>query len=122
MQYRKLVQQVQDYSGFSDKESETALQTFVTTMAARLESGERKDFASQLPQELKEQAMAVTDDFNGDRDTFFATFMENEDIQDESRAKKQIMAAWNAIKDCITSGQVSHIQEQLPKSLATELH
>jgi uncharacterized protein (DUF2267 family) len=121
MQYRSLVKQVQDYSGFSDKESETALITFVKTMAARLQSGERKDFASQLPEELKSEAMNVQDGIKGDRDDFFITFMENEDIQDESRAKKQIMAVWSAIKDSITPGQISHIREQMPKSLMSEL-
>lgn len=122
MQYRKLVQQVQDYSGFSDQESETALRTFIKTMSARLQGGERKDFASQLPQELKAEAMAVTDDPKGGRDDFFVNFMELEDLTDEPRAKKQIMAAWNALKDCITPGQINHIREQLPKALAAELH
>lgn len=121
MQYRELVKRVQDYSGFSDQESETALKVFVRKLAARLTEDERKDFASQLPTDLQDMALtSETSDVKTESD-FIRQFCEEENIE-ESRAKKQIMASWRAIKDALTPGQINHIKTQLPNDLAESLH
>lgn len=57
--YRELIKKAQDYSGFSDSESKDALDCTVKTLAALLTDDERKDFASQLPQELQDTAMSI---------------------------------------------------------------
>lgn len=121
MTYRELIKRVQHYSGFSDSESESALRLFVRKLASRLTMDERKDFASQLPIDL--QDLAVTDETSNVRttDDFIQQFCEEENI-DEKRAKKQIMAAWQAIKDTVTKGEIEDIKAQLPNDLAAQLH
>lgn len=121
MQYRELIKQVQHYSGFSDSESETALRLFVEKLSARLTEEEREDFASQLPSDLQDIALSVegTEKWSGSE--FIKQFCEEEDIE-EGRAKKQIHAVWEAIKDAISPGEVEDIRAQLPNDLVTELH
>jgi uncharacterized protein (DUF2267 family) len=120
MQYRQMVKKVQNYSGFSDRESEEALRFFVTLLAARLELGERTDFASQLPEELENVALAADVNLRFGREDFYQQFMETQDIT-EAHAKKQIQSAWKTLKDAISGGEIDDIRTQLPKSLATEL-
>lgn len=122
MLYRTMVKRVQDYSGFSDQESETALRLVVEIIAARLAAGERSDFASQLPMELKlmvlsmknyPQRLSVDDIYN-----------ELGDLQniDRGHAKKQVMAVWQTLEDAVSEGQIDHIRAQFPEELVEELH
>jgi uncharacterized protein (DUF2267 family) len=48
-------------------------------------------------------------------------FMEYEHI-DESRAKKQIHAVWQALKEALSSGEIDHIRAQLPNRTVAFLH
>jgi uncharacterized protein (DUF2267 family) len=121
MTYRELIKRVQQYSGFSDSESQDALVLFVKNLAARLTPGERKDFASQLPAELKEVAMTHETSRVKTADSFIQQFCLQEDI-DESHAKKQVMSAWRAIKDAISEGEIKDIKAQLPTDLAAQLY
>jgi uncharacterized protein (DUF2267 family) len=121
MTYRELIKRVQHYSGLSDSESQDALVLFVKNLAARLTAGERKDFASQLPAELK--VVALTDEVSHVKTTesFIQQFCMEENI-DEKRAKKQVMSAWRAIKDTVSEGEIKDIKAQLPTDLATQLY
>jgi uncharacterized protein (DUF2267 family) len=121
MEYRQLVKRVQDYSGFSDRESEEALRLFVETLSSQLEPGERKDFASQLPRELQDLALSVR---GTTRNTVNDIYEEMSTMQDIStdHAKKQVHAAWEALKDAISDGEIEHIRNQLPDELVEELH
>jgi len=121
MKFRELVKQVQLESGFSDAESQEALETMVERLAAQLEEGERKDFASQLPPELQDIALEALPTAATAHQTIVEQFMEQEDI-DEPRAKKQIMAAWCALQEAISGGQIRHIRAQLPGETAKILH
>ena len=121
MNYRELVKKVQLYSGFSDSESETALRLFVRKLAARLTPDERKDLASQLPGDLKMEAMTDESSDVKTATEFIQQFCEEENI-DESRAKKQVMSAWHAIKDTVSKGEIEDIKAQLPRDLAAQLY
>lgn len=121
MQYRQLVKRVQDYSGFSDSESETALRLFVRKLSARLTQDERKDFASQLPSDLQDMALTTETSDVRTQEDFIRQFCDEENIE-EGHAKKQVMAVWRAMKDALTPGQVKHIRTQLPDDLAEALH
>jgi uncharacterized protein (DUF2267 family) len=121
MKYRELIKKVQDYSGFSDSESKEALQLMVETLAVHLTEGERKDFASQLPEELQDIALAVYATEENSQQDILDQFMQLEHI-DESRAKKQIRAAWKALKDAISGGEIEHIKSQLPNRMVAILH
>lgn len=121
MTYRELVKRVQHYSGFSDSESETALLLFVKNLAARLTPSERKDFASQLPADLKHIAMNEETSRVKTAESFIQLFCLAEGI-DEKHAKKQVMSVWRAIKDAISPGEIEDIKAQLPRDLAAQLY
>jgi uncharacterized protein (DUF2267 family) len=121
MKYRELINKVQNYSGFSDSESKDALEMMVESLAVLLTEGERKDFASQLPQELQDLALSVYVTQENCREDLVEQFMEFEHI-DESRAKKQISAAWRALKEAITPGEIAHVRAQLPITTVAFLH
>jgi uncharacterized protein (DUF2267 family) len=121
MKYRELIKKVQNYSGFSDSESKDALEMMVESLAVHLNEGERKDFASQLPQKLKDMALSVYPTKENSKEDIVAQFMEYEHI-DENRAKKQIQAVWKALKEALSSGEIEHIRAQLPNRTVAFLH
>jgi uncharacterized protein (DUF2267 family) len=121
MGFRELIKKVQVYSGFSDDESKDALEMMVESLAVHLDDGERKDFASQLPQELQDIALTVYPTPENSRQDILDQFMEVEQI-DEGRAKKQIYAAWEALKEAVSEGEIDHIRAQLPNSSVAFLH
>src|SRR5947209_19721283 len=121
MKYRELIKKVQNYSGFSDSESKDALELMVESLAVHLTEGERKDFASQLPQELQDIALSVYSTKENAKEDILAQFIEIQHVP-EARAKKQIYAAWKAIKDAISGGEIEHIKAQLPNRTVAFLH
>lgn len=120
MGYRELIKKVQDYSGFSDTEAKDALDMTVEVVAVRLDEGERHDFASQLPTELEDIALAVRSSEENTTDNIFEQVMELQDIS-ESHAKKQLKAAWRAIKEAISPGELHDIEAQLPNDFVAAL-
>lgn len=121
MGYRELIKKVQVYSGFSDKESKDALNHLVESLAVHLNESERKDFASQLPQELQNIALAVWATEENSKEPILQQFMKNQHIK-KDRAKKQILSAWKALKESVTKGQIEHIKAQLSKQNTALLH
>jgi uncharacterized protein (DUF2267 family) len=109
------------YSGFSDAESQDALECMVENLAVRLTDGERKDFASQLPHELQDIALSVSPSAENHRKDLVSEFMELQHI-DEPHAKKQIFSSWKAIKDAISPGEINDIRAQLPNATVAFLH
>lgn len=121
MQFREMVKKVQDYSGFSDREAQDALELTVESLAVHLAEGERKDFASQLPQELQDLVLTVEPTHETADEDILQQFERVEQI-DEPRAKKQLLAAWQTLKDALSEGQIQHIESQLPNPTVTLLH
>lgn len=122
MRYREMVKKVQQYSGFSDSESENALVTFVRMLSKRLTPDERMDFASQLPAELQDTVVSVdTTDDSMTMEDMLETMADEQNI-DEDHAKKQIMAAWQTLKDAISKGEIDDIRSQLPKDMTAQLY
>lgn len=117
MGYRELIKKIQYNSGFSDSESKAAIDNLTTTIAERLDEGERQDFASQLPNELQQLALAAEPLANEQSMDIIEEFMELENI-DKAHAKKQVMSAWEALKSFISSGEIEDIKSQLPKKTA----
>jgi uncharacterized protein (DUF2267 family) len=122
MGYREMIKKVQFYSGFSDSESENALVTFINLLAARLTPDERLDFASQLPAELQDTVVSVEEDNTAMSMEDMLESIAEEQHVNEDHAKKQIMAAWQTIKDAITKGEIEDIRSQLPKDMAEHLY
>ncbi len=122
MSYQDLIDNMQQKTGFSDTEAEDALDLMVESIAERLEDGERKDFASQLPMELQEVALGTEmADAEERQQDLIHEFMDRENIE-EDRAKKQIISAWDTLKSFISEGQIQHIRAQLPTRAAELLH
>ena len=121
MTYRELVKQVQHYSGFSARESEKALKLFVRKLAARLTIDERKDLASQLPRGLHKVAMTDESTDVSTATDFIQQICEEGNVG-ESRAKRQSMSAWLALKDAVSKGEIEDIKAQLPRDLASQLY
>jgi uncharacterized protein (DUF2267 family) len=121
MGYRELIKEVQRKSGFSDAESQDALDMMVESLAERLEEGERKDFASQLPPELQDIALSAETSREIRKKDIVQEFMERENI-DEPHAKKQVLSAWSAIKSLISEGEIRHIKAQLHHETAALLY
>jgi uncharacterized protein (DUF2267 family) len=121
MGYRELIKKVQIYSGFSDKESAEALEHTVEVLAAHLTDDERKDFASQLPSELQTTAMAVEQISDKSQKGILEQYI-SLTATEESRAKKQLLSAWRALKDAISEGEIKDIKSQLPNASAAMLH
>ncbi len=116
MGYRELIKKVQIYSGFSDNESKDALDCLVETLAVRLDEEERKGFASQLPEELQDMALAVYPSEENTSKDFLLQFMELQHVK-KPRAKKQILSAWQALKDSVSRGEIERVRSNLPKRL-----
>jgi uncharacterized protein (DUF2267 family) len=114
MTFKEMIKEVQLKSGFSDAESKDALQTTVESVAVRLTEGERKDFASQLPEELKDIAMSVYPTEQNSRSDILAQFADMQDVE-KDRAKKQLLSSWQVLKSALTKGQIEHVRTQLPK-------
>jgi uncharacterized protein (DUF2267 family) len=122
MGFRELIKKVQLASGFSDSESQEALELMVESLAERLNEGERKDFASQLPTELKAIALSA-DPLEAELydKNILSEFMERENIE-EDHAKKQILSAWKALKEALSEGEINDIRAQLPNATVAFLH
>lgn len=117
MKYRELIKTVQRYSGLSKSESKDALDGTVAVLAVHLTEGQRKNFASQLPTELQDLALAVYATEENSTQDLFEQFMEVQAV-DESRAKTQLLSAWRALKRALSKGVVDHVRSQLPKRTA----
>lgn len=120
MTYRELIKKVQQYSGFSDSESEQSLKLVVEKLSTRLAPDEREDFASQLPAELQDVALSSEETASYTLEEMYEELAELEGTN-ESRVETQVKAVWRALKDTISSGQIAHIRNQLPKDVASEL-
>ncbi len=120
MTYHELVNKVQEYSGFSNQESEQSLKLMIETLSSRLQEGERQKFASQLPSELQDVALAPTD-----TDRFNATDMYHQlaelENTDENHVKQQLTAVWQALKDALNPGLIENMRAQLPNDLVADL-
>lgn len=121
MKYRELIKTVQLHSGFSDAESKDALDGTVAVLAVHLTEGQRWNFASQLPEELQDLALSVYATNENSHEDLFEQFMEVQEL-DEPHAKKQLLSAWEALKDTLSAGLIDHIRAQLPKRTVQLLH
>jgi len=117
MGFRELIKTVQHKSGFSDAESKAALELTVEAVAERLQEGEREDFASQLPAELRQIVLDTRPNEERHGQNILEEFMEKEDIS-EAHAKKQLLSAWEAIKETVTPGEIDDVLSQLSRRTA----
>lgn len=114
MGYKELIKKVQIYSGFSDLESKDALDCLVETLAVRLDEADRRDFATHLPEELQDMALAVYPSAENANEDILIQFMEFQHVNSK-RARKQILSAWQALKDSVSRSEIDRLRSELPK-------
>lgn len=120
MKYRDIIKKVENYSGLPHEEAEEALQTFVEVLAVHLTEGERKDFASELPEELEDIALSVWPTSNNIYVDIVEQVAELQDIE-EAHAAKEIKAVWHALKDVVNPAKLDTILSELPRSFASAI-
>lgn len=114
MLYNELIHRVQDYQhDLSDEESREALELMVAALCTRLRDDNRREFAAELPSELKDIALIVQKTENDTRKNLLKQFMDLQRI-DEHHAKKQIKAAWCALRDAVSRHEIEEVKSQLP--------
>ena len=119
MRYREMIKKVQQYSGFSDSESESALVALIRIISGRLTPDERMDFASQLPAELQDTVVAAEEHKEASSlEDILDTIIDEQNV-DEDHAKKQIKAVWQTLNDAISEGEIDDIKAQLPLDMST---
>lgn len=121
MVLKELIRKVQLYSGFSDVESRDALEMMVESLSVHLPENERKTFAKYLPEQLQDIALSVYATRENSKQDILEQFMEIQHIG-ETRAKRQIMSTWKALKDALGYNKLRHIKQQLPKHTVAFLH
>jgi uncharacterized protein (DUF2267 family) len=120
MKYRELIKKVQEYSGFSDAESQDALQLLIEILAVQLPERIRREFASQLPEELEDVALSTWATEEHSSQEILEQSMDLQGI-DERHAVKQIKTAWAALEDSLSDHEIEDIKSQLPSDTASLL-
>ncbi len=112
MKYRMIVSKIKAMAGAREDESQDALELVVENIAANLTDVSRRSFAAQLPDELQSAAQMVPTITHIDED-IIDQLMDLEDI-DESRARKHVRAAWQALCELFETEEVDEITSQMP--------
>lgn len=120
MSFRQLIRRMQDYSSFSASESREALIMIVESIASRLEDGERRIFAAQLPEPLQDIALSVYPALGHNRYDILSQFMYYQNVG-KSQAMNQINAAWQTISELLSDDEIIKIKFYLPGNNAALL-
>lgn len=121
MGYREIIKKIQNDSGFSNHESEVALDMLVETLAEQMPDDGLTHFASQLPAELQDIALSTALVERQIRHADIVEEFMDKEMIDEAHAKKQVQSAWEALKSFITERQVELIRSQLSPQVARVL-
>jgi uncharacterized protein (DUF2267 family) len=114
MQYNQMIQKVQEYSGFSADESKDSLEMMVESLAVHLPESERKEFASHLPEKLKNLALSVYATNENSNESIHEQFIKMQKVS-RDRAREQMQSSWRALTEALSTGQIENIKAQLPK-------
>lgn len=118
MKYNEFINTVVDNGGAIDRESaQTVTRIVLADLGQRLQGGEAKDLAAQLPEELKatvtehNDAEPVVDDV----DDFLRRVAEHLGKGvDPDQARASTRAVFLTLRQSITSGEIDDIRAQLP--------
>lgn len=119
MGYRELIRNIKEETGYSEAESEEALNHTVECIAERLHAEERMAFANQLPVELQEIALLA--ERASMEEDIVEEFMETY-AMDETTAKQRLLAGWRALRRTISSAELRYIRSQFSQHTAQLLY
>lgn len=114
MGYQELIKKVQIYSGLSSSESKDAIDCLVETLAVRLDETGRKQFATNLPEELGDMVLAVYPSDENSKPDIMLQFMQLQQVG-PTRARKDFLSAWQALKDSVSNNEIKRLRQQLPR-------
>jgi uncharacterized protein (DUF2267 family) len=115
VKYDEFMARVRRRTGLDEEQAERAVRATLNTLAQRLAGGEPKDFASQLPQELKNTTLLTTGAGEGlslSPDEFVAKVAECEGV-DPEQARKHVEAVLATLREAVTPGEWDDIEAQL---------
>ena len=119
MKYIDLIRTVKASAGAAEDESEDVLEIVVENVASHLTERTRQGFAERLPAELQEVAHPVPTIAGFDED-IIDQLMDVSDV-DESRARRYIQAAWQALIELFDWQSVDDIRAELPPRMKVVL-
>jgi uncharacterized protein (DUF2267 family) len=116
MQEHEFVAAVKESIGLPDNDSaERAIRATLTVLGRRLQGGEAKDLASQLPGSL---AGALPDEGAGERfdvDTFYQRIADEEGGVTVAQARQHARAIAKGLETALTDGEWQNFTSQLPQ-------
>lgn len=119
MKYDEFVAQVQKRAGIDSREqAERAIQATLETLSERLEGGEPKDLAAQLPPEL---ATYLQQPFAGagedlTLDDFFVIVGEREGVP-QADADFHARVVCGLLAEVVSMGEIENVRSQLPADI-----
>lgn len=114
MNIKSMIEQIKQQAGFTDNEARDALEMMIESLAVHLPERERQDFARALPEQLHDIALSVMATEENSCMDLVRQFMQIEHIS-RARARRQISAAWKALKRTVDITKLERIKLHLPR-------
>lgn len=122
MQYNEFINAVMDRGGAVDRDTAQSVTHIVLAdLGQRLEGGEAKDLAEQLPQEL---AQAVTErsasaPVGDDADDFLRRVADHLGAgTDPGEARIHVISVFSTLAKAVSTGEIDDLRSQLPAGFA----
>jgi uncharacterized protein (DUF2267 family) len=110
----EFVDSVAKRSGTSPPQAEALTRATLRTLAERVDAGEARDLAEQLPEQLRAYLFAPSE--TGDRFglDIFVDRVRRRAETDEQLARAAVRAVFDTLRDGVTSGEYDDVIGQLP--------
>jgi uncharacterized protein (DUF2267 family) len=113
----EFIDSVAKRSGTSSEQATALTRATLTTLAERIDGGEARDLATQLPEELRAYAFAPSE--TGERlglDVFVQRVSGRAEV-DVTLAKAGVRAVFDTLREAVTPGEYDDVISQLPAEL-----
>jgi uncharacterized protein (DUF2267 family) len=113
----EFIDSVAKRSGTSPRQAEVLTRATLRTLAERIDGGEARDLAAQLPEQLRAHVFAPSE--TGERfglDIFVQRVSGRADV-DESLARAGMRAVFDTVRDGVTPDEYDDVIGQLPADL-----
>ena len=120
VQYEEFLSKVQDRIGpVGPDEARRTVTATLSTLSERINGGEAKDLAAQLPEELKEPIQRSGEEAERfSFEEFLRRVGEREGVNTDA-ARDHASAVITVLREAVTGGQLDDIRGQLPQEFAS---
>jgi uncharacterized protein (DUF2267 family) len=120
VQYEEFLSKVQDRIGpVGPDEARRTVTATLSTLSERINGGEAKDLAAQLPEELKEPIQRSGEEAERfSFEEFLRRVGEREGVNTDA-ARDHASAVITVLREAVTGGQLDDIRAQLPQEFAS---